>query len=113
MKNILQNTFLAGVLTCTVLGAADLINGNWYGQAVDRIIYTDWGQSGTYNQVVDMTNGQCKTEPTTFSGSLSPLNGEVSLHLSFCCCKSDNSIGIMALQRTNAFKAIRVLHTRL
>lgn len=78
MKNILQTTALLSALTTCVLGAADLINGNWYGQAVDRIIYDGWDSSGTYNEVVDMSNGQCKMQPTTFSGSLSPLNEEVS-----------------------------------
>lgn len=81
MKNILQNALLVGASAPAVLGAADLINGNWYGEAVDRIIYSDWGQSGTYDQVVDMSNDQCKKETTTFNGSLSPLNGEVRITL--------------------------------
>lgn len=58
-------------------GTANNILGNWYCQAVDSISYTNFGSSGTYNQITDMTDGNCQSEPKEFSGPLAPLNDEV------------------------------------
>ena len=76
---MLATTALLAALSTTVHGAANLINGNWYGQAVDRIIYTGWGQTGTYDKVVGMSNGQCQTEQVSYSGGMAPMD-EVSWH---------------------------------
>lgn len=61
---------------------ATQIKGNWYGKTVDQIIYTGWGQGGTYSKVTDMSNGQCKFEDVAYSGGMSPLDGEVSAEAS-------------------------------
>ncbi|KAK5101344.1 target of Sbf [Lithohypha guttulata] len=80
MKNILTTAVLVAASASGALAEANLINGNWYGKPVDKIVYTGWGQSGTYNKVTDMTNGQCKFEKVNYDGNLAPLNGEVSWH---------------------------------
>ena len=60
-------------------GSTD-IAGNWYCQAVDTIQYTGFGGSGTYNQITNMNsaNGQCSSKPVSYSGSMAPLDEEVS-----------------------------------
>lgn len=58
-------------------GTAKQINGNWYCSPVDSISYTNFGSSGTYDEVVSMEGGKCQTEPKAYSGPLAPLNGEV------------------------------------
>lgn len=56
------------------------ISGNWFCQPVTAIQYTNVGFPGTYQQIVDMPpNGKCVSETTSFSGPLSPLDGEVSV----------------------------------
>lgn len=60
-------------------GSTD-IAGNWYCQAVDTIQYTGFGGSGTYNQITNMNsaNGQCSSKSVSYSGSMAPLDEEVS-----------------------------------
>lgn len=54
-------------------------SGQPFCKAVDRIAYTNFGTSGSYNKVVSMDTaaGTCTSEPFSFSGSLAPLNEEV------------------------------------
>jgi len=78
MKYTVTAAALIAACASTVLGDAQLVNGNWYDSAVERIMFTNWGQAGTYNKVTDMSNGQCLTEEVAFSGGMSPLDGEVS-----------------------------------
>jgi len=78
MKNKATIVTLTAACASTVLGKAQLINGNWYDSAVERIIFTDWGQAGTYNKITDMSDGRCVKEEVSFSGGMSPLDGEVS-----------------------------------
>lgn len=56
------------------------IGGNWYCQAVSAITYTGLGGTGSYNKVTDMdsTSGACASESQAYSGSLAPLDEEVS-----------------------------------
>lgn len=56
--------------------------GNYYCQAVDAITYTGLTGSGSYNKVTDMdsTTGTCSSTPYGYSGSMAPLDEEVSLH---------------------------------
>lgn len=56
--------------------------GNYYCNLVNAITYTSVGGDGSYNKVTSMdpTTGACTNEPFGYSGSLSPLNEEVSLH---------------------------------
>jgi len=78
---------IAAVLVAAALAKADDcaagstdIAGNWYCQAVDTIQYTGFGGSGTYNQITNMNsaNGQCSSQPVSYSGSMAPLDEEVS-----------------------------------
>lgn len=64
---------------CTV-GSAQEINGNWYCSPVDAITYTGFPGRGSYNKVTSMNadTGVCSNEVHLYSGSLSPLNEEVS-----------------------------------
>lgn len=65
-------------------GSAVFIGGNWYCQPVKAITYRNFPGTGDYNKVIgmDMMTGQCQVERYDYSGSLSPLNEEVS-QLSF------------------------------
>ncbi|EMC95364.1 hypothetical protein BAUCODRAFT_72229 [Baudoinia panamericana UAMH 10762] len=62
-------------------GSVD-VGGNWYCQAVEAITYTGVGGSGSYNQITNMdsTTGNCASTPFGYSGSMSPLDEEVSMH---------------------------------
>lgn len=68
---------LIAACIATVYCDAQNIGGNWYGKAVDQIIYSGWGRAGTYSKVIDMSSGQCKMEQVSYSGGMSPLD-EVS-----------------------------------
>lgn len=109
MKCAWAATALIAASAGTAYGATH-IKGNWYGKAVDQIIYSGWGQGGTYSRVTDMSNGQCKMEDVAWSGGMSPLDGEVSEETS----ASDHAdeTGIMAFSRTDAPEAVRLLYTR-
>lgn len=56
------------------------IGGNWYCAAVEAIHYAGVGTAGSYMKITDMSGGQCSSELHTFSGPLSPLDEEVSIH---------------------------------
>ncbi|KAK5113079.1 hypothetical protein LTR62_003658 [Meristemomyces frigidus] len=57
-------------------------NNNWYCQNVTAITYTGVGGSGSYNRVtsMDSNGGGCSSVAKGYSGTLSPLDEEVSLH---------------------------------
>ncbi|TIA39737.1 hypothetical protein D6C78_03037 [Aureobasidium pullulans] len=87
MKNIIA---ASAILAASISGAAaDLCskgsvddNGNWYCQAVDAITYTGMLGKGSYNKIsaMDSNSGSCSSSPYGYSGSMSPLDEEVSLH---------------------------------
>lgn len=56
-------------------------NGNWYCQAVQAITYTGVGGDGKYNRVtsMDSNSGTCGSTPFGYSGTMSPLDEEVSM----------------------------------
>lgn len=85
-----RSSSAAVVLTAGVLlqgASADLchkgsklIMGNWYCQAVQRISYKGIGGAGVYNKVTHMgSDGSCSSVPQPFSGTMSPLDEDVSL----------------------------------
>ncbi|EON62098.1 hypothetical protein W97_01317 [Coniosporium apollinis CBS 100218] len=87
----MRNVVAAGaVIAATLSGAAadlcasgsELIGGNWYCQAVQKITYQGVGGSGKYNKItkMDPVSGACSSAPFSYSGSLAPLNEELSLH---------------------------------
>lgn len=51
--------------------------GNWYGSAVDKIMYSGFGKSGSYSKVTNMYPS-CETSEHEYSGPLSPFDEEVS-----------------------------------
>ncbi|KAF7846363.1 hypothetical protein BT93_L4498 [Corymbia citriodora subsp. variegata] len=58
-------------------------NGNWYCQEVTAITYTGAGGSGSYDKITDMpTSGSCSSSAYSYSGSMAPLDEEVSRSLS-------------------------------
>ena len=64
-------------------GSASQYKGNWYCSPVKAITYTGFPGKGWYNKVTDMdaTTGQCQSERYGYSGSLAPLNEELSFHV--------------------------------
>lgn len=66
-------------------GTAEEINGNWYCSPVKAITYSNFPGSGSYNRVtyMDADTGECSQQKHTYSGSLSPLNEEVSPSLAY------------------------------
>ena len=80
-------TAMAVLAFCAGLASADQCHkgstndgGNFYCQPVKAITYSGVGHTGSYNKVTSMTGGQCSQEPVAYSGSLAPLDEEVSLH---------------------------------
>lgn len=64
-------------------GSAQEILGNWYCSEVKAITYTNFPGNGYYNKItgMDANTGQCTGEQYHYTGSLSPLNEEVSLDI--------------------------------
>jgi len=62
-------------------GSVD-VNGNWYCQEVTAITYTGVGGAGFYNKInnMDSNDGLCTSSAQSYSGTLAPLDEEVSLH---------------------------------
>ncbi|KAK4897797.1 target of Sbf [Elasticomyces elasticus] len=55
--------------------------GNWYCQEVEAITYTGVGGKGSFNKVTSMdSSGTCGSSPFDYSGSMSPLDQELSFH---------------------------------
>ncbi|KAK9323436.1 putative TOS1-like glycosyl hydrolase-domain-containing protein [Lipomyces orientalis] len=65
---------LAAASACTE------INGNYYCDAVKAVAYENIGFSGSYDDVTSMDDCSCSMSSTSFSGSLAPMNEDVSLH---------------------------------
>lgn len=59
-------------------GTAEQLGGNWYCSSVESIAYNNFGSSGTYNEVTSMEGGSCTSQEVKYSGSLAPLDKEVS-----------------------------------
>lgn len=75
--------FSNGVTAQCAAGTAQEINGNWYCSEVTAVIYTNFPGFGSYKKITDMdaSSGDCSSERYNYSGSLSPLNEELSLHI--------------------------------
>ncbi|KAK9492833.1 putative TOS1-like glycosyl hydrolase-domain-containing protein [Lipomyces doorenjongii] len=56
------------------------ISGNYYCNAVTAVAYENVGFSGSYDEVTSMDDCTCSTSSTSFSGSLAPMNEDISLH---------------------------------
>jgi hypothetical protein len=80
MKDLLT---IAVILTAAGSAVAQCseVAGNYYCSEVQQIIYNNLGFSGTYNAVTSFnSDGQCSSTPQSFSGSLAPLDEELSFH---------------------------------
>lgn len=58
------------------------IDGTPYSLRTDKIVYNGLGFSGSYNKVTNMdeSSGSCSLLPFEFSGMMSPLDEELSVH---------------------------------
>ena len=73
--------FAASAVADQCASGSTLDGGNYFCQLVDAIQYSNVGHAGSYNKVTSMgTDGKCASSPVSYSGSLSPLDEEVSLH---------------------------------
>ena len=54
--------------------------GNWYCNKVDAITYNGVGMDSSYKKITKMDgdSGSCESSPFGYSGSMSPLDEEVS-----------------------------------
>ncbi|KAI5953148.1 TOS1 [Candida jiufengensis] len=70
------SSIVATKASCTFDG------GNYYCSETNKIIYKDIGFQGTYQDVTNMdeTSGTCSQQSYSFSGNLSPLDEELSVH---------------------------------
>ncbi|EGW31278.1 uncharacterized protein SPAPADRAFT_61845 [Spathaspora passalidarum NRRL Y-27907] len=77
-------TTLLTILSSIVAVSADCENvgGNYYCSATKKVVYKGVGFQGTYQDVTNMddTTGTCSQQPYSFSGNLSPLDEELSVH---------------------------------
>lgn len=95
---------------------SELVEGNWYCQVVDTIVYSGIGGSGSYNQVTDMdsSSGSCASSQVAYSGNLAPLNEEVSgrlLLLEYRTVLTEPfQLGFFTLPWSFATQTIRSLH---
>ncbi|KAG0671106.1 target of Sbf [Pichia californica] len=70
------------VSTTSVNAGCSYISGNYYCSEVSAIQYEGIGFSGSYNDVTNMdeTTCQCTSSESAFSGTMAPLDEELSVH---------------------------------
>lgn len=73
---------IASALVGSVSATCTEVSGNYYCNEVSKVVYKNVGFSGSYNAVtaMDESSGTCSSLSKSFSGSLSPLDDELSLH---------------------------------
>ncbi|KAH3669286.1 hypothetical protein OGAPHI_001407 [Ogataea philodendri] len=74
-------TVFSAIWTTAHAGCSN-VGGNYYCSETNAVIYEGIGYSGSYSDVTDMDESSCScsSESTSFSGSLSPLDEELSVH---------------------------------
>lgn len=79
-----SNSILLTIASALTYVNADCqyISGNYYCNSVSAIEYQNIGFSGSYNDVTDMDESSCDCSSTLkdFSGTMSPLDEELSVH---------------------------------
>lgn len=72
----------AALLVARAYAACSEISGNYYCSEVSQVIYESIGFDGSYSQVTNFDNSSCTctSSSKSFSGSLSPLDEEISIH---------------------------------
>ncbi|KAG7661551.1 TOS1 [[Candida] subhashii] len=80
-----STTALLAILSSlvSVQAACSVEAGNYYCSPTTKVIYEGLGYSGTYQDVISMdeSTGTCGQQPYSFSGNLSPLDEELSVHI--------------------------------
>lgn len=75
------STSILLALIATVNAGCTNDGGNWYCSETDKVVFNGIGFDGSYSDVVSMNeNGQCTQQTKSFSGNLSPLDEELSVH---------------------------------
>lgn len=71
---------LAGVISVEAGCTQD--GGNYYCSSTNKVTYQNVGYSGSYKDVTNMdeSSGKCTQKSKSFSGNLSPLDEELSVH---------------------------------
>ncbi|KAG7194324.1 target of Sbf [Scheffersomyces spartinae] len=80
---LFQTTVLFSILSTLVSASCSLSSdGNYYCSQTSKVIFEGVGFSGSYKKVTDMieSSGTCSQETFNFSGNLSPLDEELSVH---------------------------------
>lgn len=73
---------LIAVLSSIVNASCSYDGGNYYCSETKKVVYKGIGFSGSYQDVTNMDedSGSCSQESYSFSGNLSPLDEELSVH---------------------------------
>lgn len=73
---------IAASLASVSASSCSYISGNYYCSKTTKVTYEGIGYSGTYKDVtaMDEDSGTCSQSSTSFSGNMSPLDEELSLH---------------------------------
>lgn len=72
----------AALVSAVSAGSCDYISGNYYCDQTTKVTYEGVGFSGSYKDVTNMdeSSGSCSSSSLSFSGNLSPLDEELSVH---------------------------------
>lgn len=75
-------TFLSSIINLVTADCTLSSDGNYYCESTNAIVYSNVGVSGTYNDVTSMDESTCACSSSSvpFSGSLAPLDEELSVH---------------------------------
>lgn len=70
------------LLAASVHAGCDYVDGNYYCSETNAVVYSNVGYSGHYSDVTSMDESTCvcSQSSVSFSGSLAPLNEELSVH---------------------------------
>ena len=81
-SSILYTIATALVSTTSVAADCQNVGGNYYCNSVDAIKYTGVGFPGSYQDVTNMDESscECSSNSLAFSGTMSPLDEELSVH---------------------------------
>lgn len=82
MRTLFASFLLALGAAGSVAADCQFIEGNYYCNQVNKVVYNGVGFSGSYQKVTnfDTSSCSCSQEAYSFSGSLSPLDEELSVH---------------------------------
>lgn len=77
-----KTSLIATLFAVQAFAGCTNIAGNYYCGQVQQVIYESIGFSGSYQQVTnfDLNSCSCSQQPKAFSGNLSPLDEELSVH---------------------------------